>query len=73
MPSAMTSRRPITDTDINEYATYVAKLAAITPPGDPPPSRFHTRFLWAHGALPDEDLIHDHNAALFLRNQAPAT
>ena len=69
----MTQRRPTTDSDICDYAIYVAKLAAIATPGDPPPSRFHTRFLWTHGALPDEELIHDHNAAIFLRNQAPAT
>lgn len=68
----MTTFRAITDTDIHEYTTYVAKLAAIAIPGDPPPSRFRTRFLWAHGTLPQEDLIHDKNAALYLRNQAPA-
>jgi hypothetical protein len=71
-PDAMTTRRAITDSDIHEYTTYVAKLAAITTPGDPPPIRFRTRFLWTHGTLPQDDLIHDQNAALFLRNQAPA-
>ena len=68
----MTSHQLISDDDIHEYANYIAKLAAITSPGDPPPSRFRPRFLWAHGALPHEELVHDKNAALYLRNQAQA-
>jgi hypothetical protein len=67
----MTSRRTTTDSDIHEYAIYVAKLAAVAAPGDPAPSRFRTRFLWSYGALPQDELIHDKNAALYLRNQAP--
>lgn len=69
----MAESRSITDSDIHEYATYVAKLAAVAAPGDPPPIRFRARFFWVHGTLPQDDLIHDKNAALFLRNQAPAT
>lgn len=48
----MTTRQLVTDTDIDEYVTYIAKLAAIAAPGDPPPDRFRTRFLWTHGVLP---------------------
>lgn len=68
----MTLRRRITDSDIHDYITYVTKLAAVAAPGDPPPIRFRTRFLWTHGALPEETLIHDQNAASFLRSKAPA-
>lgn len=68
----MTTRRFITDSDIHEYSDYVSKLAATAAPGDPPPARFRTRFLWSHNALPQEALIHDQNAASFLRGEAPA-
>jgi len=68
----MTPRRPTTDSDIRDYSIYVAKLAAVATPGDPAPSRFCTRFLWSYGALPQDELIHDKNAAFYLRNQAPA-
>jgi hypothetical protein len=68
----MTDRHFITDADIHDYSLYVAKLAAVATPGDPPPPRFRTRFLWAHGALPPEQLIHDRNAARFCQDQAQA-
>lgn len=58
------SYRPITDADIDEYVTYIAKLAAITAPGDPPPARFRTRFLWTHGVLPQETQVGQHPATL---------
>jgi len=68
----MTSRLFITDSDIHEYSNYVSKLAATAAPGDPPPARFRTRFLGSHGALPQEALVHDQNAASFLRGEASA-
>jgi hypothetical protein len=68
----MTDRQFITDADIHDYSIYVAKLAAIAAPGDPPPPRFRTRFLWAHGTLPPDQLIHDQNAEAFSRAQAQA-
>lgn len=68
----MTPSRTITDSDIHDYTTYVAKLAAIAAPGDPAPARFRTRFLRTHGALPQDVLIHDDNARCFLRGQATA-
>jgi hypothetical protein len=68
----MTDRHFITDADIHDYSIYVAKLAAVAAPGDPPPSRFRTRFLWAHGALPPDQLVHDQNAEAFCRAQTQA-
>lgn len=50
----MTTRQLVTDTDIDEYVTYIAKLAAIAAPGDPPPDRFRTHFFRTHGVLPQE-------------------
>lgn len=49
--------RLVTDQDITEYTAYVAKLAAVAAPGDPPPARFRTRFQWAHGATPQDHLV----------------
>ena len=53
----MPHARIVTDDDITDYATYVAKLAAIAAPGDPPPARFRSRFQWAHGTTPQDHLI----------------
>lgn len=66
----MTPYQLISDADIHDYTAYIAKLAAVAAPGDPPPARFRTRFLWSHGSLPQDDLVSDDNAALYLRNQA---
>ena len=64
-PDAMTTDanlRPSTDADLDSYSAYIAKLAAIASPGDPPATPFRTWFFWKYGAFPAETRVDDRTA-----------
>jgi hypothetical protein len=63
-PDAMTTDanlRPSTDADLDSYTAYIAKLAAIASPGDPPVTPFRAWFYWQHGQWPATFLVDDHS------------
>jgi hypothetical protein len=54
--------KPTSDDDYQAYSNYIAKLAAIASPGDPPATPFRTWFFWKYGAFPAETRVDDRTA-----------
>ena len=55
--------RQVSDDDIDDYAAYRAKIAAISGPDDPSPRRFSQWFESRYSARPIEILVHDASSA----------
>lgn len=58
MASQSATRVP-TDADLDAYSNYIAKLAAVASPGDPPVTPFRLWFFWRYNAFPSTALVHD--------------
>lgn len=58
------SLRTLTDADLDAYSLYIAKLAAVAAPGDPPAKPFRSWFFSHYGTFPATPLVHDHSYAL---------
>lgn len=58
------SLRTLTDADLDAYSLYIAKLAAIAAPGDPPTKPFRIWFFSHYGSFPATPLVHDHSHTL---------
>jgi hypothetical protein len=56
--------RTPTDDDIDAYSNYIAKLAAIASPGDPPVTPFRVWFFWHYNAFPAAPPTHDNSTPL---------
>ena len=61
MASQSATRVP-TDADLDAYSNYIAKLAAVAAPGDPPAKPFRSWFFSHYGTFPATPLVHDHSA-----------
>lgn len=61
----------ITDQDIDDYSSYIAKFAAIAQPGDPPATSFRLWFIQRYDAIPATALVRN-SPAKFDRPQTQA-